>query len=302
MCVNENFHFFFRMSISPIAVVLDMDHRWWSIDDRSWVIDSVTFYLAAMGQSLPPGGSLKVVVVAAFPDRAEVIVSGDWKCASQLRKCLVEKVEIGAKNYNNFESPIGQAVSRAMCFLNKHAVAQNPGRVIVFDCSIDPTDFASQSVSLSNCGWAAVGEQSPLARIHTVSLASESPASALLALTAKTGGVNIPFSLVQSQGSMLQSLFFHLASPSECVDKLLKTRPQPASVHMGTVCVCHNRSIDKGYVCSICLGIYCSDSAGICAVCGSRIRREAKDELPISAQVFEKLFDSAVASAGIFLS
>ena len=74
---------------------------------------------------------------------------------------------------------------------------------------------------------------------------------------------------------------------------------------MVAVCACHNNAIDKGYVCSICLSIYCSDSAGICAVCGSRIRREARDELPLHAQVFSKLFgaksDLAGSSTSIFL-
>jgi transcription initiation factor TFIIH subunit 3 len=242
-----------------------------------------------MGQQLSADSKLNISIVCAFPAKSETVLCGDWPCIAQLRKALVDRSFAG-----DFETPVGQALSRALCFVNKDRAV---GCVIIFDCSSHATDFASQSVAISNCGWAAVGQDHPLARINVVSLASDTPSAALLAVSAKTGGIHIPRLYTETQGSLLQAMLFHLTN-SEEMNRILKTRPQPTTTHMGTVCACHNKSIDRGYVCSICLSIYCSDAAGICSACGSRIRREAKDEQPISAQVFEKLFEAGTSLFG----
>jgi hypothetical protein len=276
----------------PLAIVIDMDPRWWNHQSNDLsLIDTIAFYVAGLGQCLPPMTGMKICVIASFAEKSEFIVSGDWKCIGQMKQRLLEKLSSQQIGPDCYESPIGQGISNALCFINRTKI---PGRVVVFDCSREATDFCSQSVVITNCGWAAVGTDSgnPLAKINLVSLVSEAPSSSLISLSAKTGGVYIPSSFSATQGSLLQALFFHLVGEGN-----FKTRPMSSNVIMGTVCACHNKSIDRGYVCSICLSIYCSDTAGICSVCGSRMRREAKDDLPISGQVFEKLFAS---SQGLF--
>ena len=277
--------------------MVDMDPRFWTEDRLEWVTSAVTFYVAAIGTSLTFPGNMEVAVIAAFPEKAKTVIVGDWRGISTLGDKLTALVrDRDSGSGELFETPIAQGISRALCFVNKSSMK---GRVIVFECSTGVTDFSSQSVALSNCGWAA-GK----ARISVVSLASAQPAAALLSLCDRTGGVHIPAAFCGSKGELVQALLFHL-SASEIATKSLKSRPQAATQHMGAVCACHNKAIDKGYVCSICLSIYCSDSAGICAVCGSRIRREARDELPLHAQVFSKLFgaksDLAGSSTSIFL-
>ena len=278
---------------STLVVVIDMDQRYWGRSGRlQSTIEAISFYVASLCQSLPFPSTIKLAVIAAFSDKSETILSGDWKRIADLSQALDAAMQSHAPPGTIYESPMGQAVSRALTFANKRRSA-TPARIVVFDCSVQPTDFSSQSVALSNCGWAAIGaSESLLARVHVVSLASATPSASLLALCGKTGGTHIPSQFTQSSGELLQALLFHLTA-SESILKQLKCRPQLSTLHMGTVCVCHNKSIDRGYVCSICLSIYCSETAGICAVCGSRIRREAKDEQPISAQVFGKLFDAA---------
>ena len=266
-----------------LAVVLDMDSRWRCETKSNRLIESLKFYISFLGNSV---GKLGMSVYACFSDKTETVVSGDWTvCLNQiedeLESLIVRRTE---QDKSNFETPIAQGISKGILFLRKSPTVGVSPRIIVFECSREAVDFSSQSVALSNCGWSA-GE----CKVHVVSLASDTPSSNLVSVCTKTGGVHIPYSLTVG-GKLIQSLLFHLATPDEGVVKLLKVRPQSSRTHMGTTCVCHNKPMDKGYVCSICLAIYCAETGGICSVCGSRFRREAKDELPVRLQVFSKLF------------
>ena len=268
-----------------LAVVLDMDSRWWCESPSAHVMESLKFYISVLGNSV---GTLGMSVYACFSDKTETVVSGDWsvclnKIEDELESLIVRRKELSVETAS-FETPIAQGISKSILFLRKSSNVGVSPRVVVFECSRETVDFSSQSVALSNCGWSAGSS-----KVHVVSLASETPSSNLLSVCVKTGGVHIPHPLTIG-GKLIQSMLFHLAAPDDGVVKLLKVRPQSSRTHMGTTCVCHNKPMDKGYVCSICLAIYCAETGAICSVCGSRFRREAKDELPVRLQVFSKLF------------
>ncbi len=259
---------------------------------KAHVLDALAFYVSAVGESLSYPGELNVSLIAAFPEKATTVYTGDWKGINEgITKLVNHLLEESTTGTEVFEAPIAQAISKALASISKNKKPNKSGKIIILECSNEVTDFSTQSVPISNCGCAANGtcEGVPLASVSVVSLASKTPSSALLGLCLKTGGVHIPKDKCLDCGSLLQALMFHLV-PSDVSSKTLKTRPQSQRTHMSTTCVCHNKSVDKGYVCSVCLAIYCTETAGICSVCGSRIRREAKDELPIHAQTFSKLF------------
>jgi len=273
-----------------LGIVLDMDSRWWcagekdgSEDRLESLIQIIKFYISFMGNC---GGDIAVSIIACFSDRSEVAVKGDWKfCVENFNDEMHALIlrRTNRESGHQLESPIAQGISKSILYMKKRECIDS--RVIVFDCSRESVDFSNQSVALSNCGWAASSCAVAKCRVHVVSLVSTTPSSNLLSVCSKTGGIHIPMC---SGGKLLQSLLFHLTASESLVG--LKVRPQSQRSHMGTVCVCHNRSIDKGYVCSICLSIYCNETSGICSVCGSRIRREAKDDLPVNLQIFSKLF------------
>jgi transcription initiation factor TFIIH subunit 3 len=272
-----------------VVIVLDMDPRWWVSGDRfEKVIESVGLLIGSVGLSLAFPANMETAIVCAFPSRAEFVVTAHWRQTGNLHQLVKEAIERQTVSGSEaFESPIAQAISRGLCFIRARP-GTSPGHIIVFDCSRESTELSSQSVALSNCGWTALGsEDNQIARISVVSLGSSKPSTALLGLVSRTGGVHIPHRFCESKGTLLQALLFHLCVPA---DSTLKIRPPESSQEMSAVCVCHNKSLDKGYVCSICLSIYCSDGGAICSVCGSRIRREAKDEVPIHSQVFSRLF------------
>jgi hypothetical protein len=266
-----------------LAIVLDMDSRWWCSETTAHLLESLKYYISFMGNSV---GKLEMSVYACFSDGTETVVSGDWsmcvlKLEDELESLIVRRKESVVENV--FETPIAQGISKSILFTRRHGSISS--RIIVFECSRETVDFSSQSVALSNCGWSTGN-----CRIHVVSLVSDTPSSNLLLVCSKTGGVHIPRSMTGVGGKLVQSMLFHLAAPDDSVMRVLKTRPQSNRTHMGTTCVCHNKPMDKGYVCSICLAIYCSETGAICGVCGSRFRREAKDEAPLRLQMFSKLF------------
>jgi hypothetical protein len=267
-----------------LAVVLDMDTRWWCSHSSGYIIESLKYYISFMGNST---GKLEMSVYACFADGTETVVSGDWSaCVLKLEDELESLIarRKGALSDKVFETPIAQGISKGVLFTRRHS-GNISSRIIVFECSRETVDFSSQSVALSNCGWSTGN-----CRVHVVSLGSDSPSSNLLLVCSKTGGVHIPRSMTGLGGKLVQSMLFHLCAADDSVTRVMKTRPQSNRTHMGTTCVCHNKPMDKGYVCSICLAIYCSETGAICGVCGSRFRREAKEEAPLRLQMFSKLF------------
>jgi hypothetical protein len=268
-----------------LAIVLDMDPRWWVDDQRiTNLLDSIKLFIAAVGATIPFPSQLDVAVIAAFPDKAEIVAHGPWRTVTGFQSDLQVSLQARANGSSEvFESPVAQAISRGLCFIKKRG---SEGHIVVFDCSQDPTDFSAQTVALSNCAWAC----GSLAKTSVVALGSSKPSSALLGLVSRTCGIFIPHQFTLTAGGLSEALLFHLVAP---MTYNLKVRPQETSQEMNASCVCHNKVVDKGYICSICLSIHCSDAAGICSVCGSRIRREAKDELPVHSQVFTRLFTNS---------
>ena len=260
-----------------LCIVLDMDIRWWTEPRFEMVINAIKFFVSTIG--LSQREDLCLSVIACFHDRAvPVLVSKNWRDISSLSDKLSKLRAEHIPKEEVYEIPIAQGISKALCFGN---IDNTVNSVIVFECI---SDFVAQTVPLSNCGWAA-GET----HVHVVSLGGvgKVPSPGLMSLCNKTGGVYIPPQFTQSIGELTQALLFHLGDTKS---GLFKTRPALSETHMAATCVCHNKQCTMGYVCSICLAVYCSETAGTCAMCGSRMRREAKDEQPISGQPFSKLF------------
>lgn len=254
-----------------LSFVLDMDSRWWSESRESMMVENICFYIGAMSLR---GVEMPVSIMACYHDVSEVLcTSPDWRECVSILKTGGLRARLG-----EYETPISQGVSRAICAGSR----KTDCAIIMFECG--KSDFSAQNVTLSNCGWAAESVGIP---IHLVTLGGV-PSPSLLRLCFKTGGVHIPPAFTGTPGELMQALMFHLTSNARAE---LKVRPPPNQTHMGATCICHNKPLDRGYVCSICLAIYCAETAGTCTVCGSRIRREAKDEQAISTQTFSRLFN-----------
>lgn len=94
-------------------------------------------------------------------------------------------------------------------------------------------------------------------------------------------------SLLQQAAHLTQGLYFKPEHRSGVLQYLLQnlacdshTRAalqvyQPQGVDFRASCFCHKNVIDIGYVCSVCLSIYCRQS-GSCTTCGTCFVRRTK--------------------------
>ena len=279
------------MFLMATAVVLDLSTDYWCNQPTVQLKDVVELVLVALrASSLQHSWENQpaFAIIAAFPDSAEYLYSGvfDEAAISLVNETLRLKLQHRADVSGvSGESLISQALCMASCFVRKNG---KRGRILLFETSANSNDFSKQSVEVSNCGWALSQEEPSIASVDVISLGGPKRSSILVNLSRKTGGTCIPPSLTRSAASILQSILFLSTTQIEGFLKLIQSKAAD-SLDMGAVCTCHANPIDCGYVCSVCLAVYCSETSAVCSVCGSRIRREIRDELPLYQKAFSQL-------------
>lgn len=68
----------------------------------------------------------------------------------------------------------------------------------------------------------------------------------------------------------LSQMFWSVFLPDCASREKLKLPDQPPII-LKTSCFCHNRLVDQGFVCSVCLSVFCK-TALECPTCGNRVR------------------------------
>ncbi|EER17265.1 hypothetical protein Pmar_PMAR005787 [Perkinsus marinus ATCC 50983] len=275
--------------------------------------------VGAISAASTSGDSLGVCIVGVSPTKAKILLKGSWPEMDRtaLWEAMVGFIKASVKERSRPSSTmtttssslIAAGLSLALCYLNKHLTI--PGRArccIVEAVSVyGEANYASEAVPLANCGWAAQDlrvpidlctvcpgrtpqSSSPSNDRSSSSSSNASPTSAtlLVQLCEATRGVHIPSKRCSTVGGLFQSLMFHFSVPSLGEREVLKTRPSARLLDMGSLCACHGLPVDRGYVCSVCLCIYCNDSSGVCRKCGARFKRTATSELPLAEQPFER--------------
>ena len=259
-----------------LVLVLDVNPKYFSKCNISETLEILAACIRGYGLMKPKTG---VAVIAAYPDCTQYVLrvpaasqatSAEVEVAIvEMKNVVVNRVgELGREGGLVGSSMISQAISRGVCFIKK-------GKIVVFETSERFSDFSKQHVQLSNCGWALEGR----IVVDLVSLGGETSA-ALSSLSIKSGGVQV------AVGHM-QAVLFHVVHQAQ---GLVKTPDTKSAMHMGAVCICHGNPLNCGYVCSVCLAIFCSESSAICAVCGSRFRRESREATtPLNQRSFSDL-------------
>ena len=70
--------------------------------------------------------------------------------------------------------------------------------------------------------------------------------------------------------SVLSQMFWNVFLPGKLSRDKLRLPDQPP-VLLKASCFCHNQLVDQGYVCSVCLSVFCK-TALECPTCGNRVR------------------------------
>mmetsp|Transcript_19368 Transcript_19368/g.33298 ORF Transcript_19368/g.33298 Transcript_19368/m.33298 type:complete len:291 (-) Transcript_19368:377-1249(-) len=172
-------------------------------------------------------------------------------------------------NINNSRGTFSASLSMSLCltnrWINAHKQLDKPtSRILVVHSSdIDATQyigtmngiFCAQKLSVPIDACICFGEEVPF----------------LQQATSITGGVYSHPSLRDIQTSLLQILLLNHLPDSQCRE-LLRV-PTQNKVDFRASCLCHKKMMSVGYVCSVCLSLFCERTAA-CAACGSAFGRE----------------------------
>ena len=277
------------------VVVLDISPDYWAGEHLpiklAEALDLALVILRSAALQLAWEAQPAVALIAAFPEGAEYLYAGDFneQRIKSVRGSLEKRVAARADGQGlTGEALVSQGLCMAACFVKKHSKGSLRGRIVLLETSAASASFNKQSVEISNCGWALSQEGRQAPTVDLVSLGGPKTAAVLGNIVKKTGGTHIPPSLTRSAAAALQAVLFLSTSQSEGILRLIQPKTSE-TLDMGAVCSCHANPIECGYICSVCLAVYCSEASGLCAVCGSRIRREIRDELPLNQKTFTQV-------------
>ncbi|EPY49294.1 transcription factor TFIIH complex subunit Tfb4 [Schizosaccharomyces cryophilus OY26] len=149
------------------------------------------------------------------------------------------------------------ALSRALAYINQ-AQSQKyiRSRIVIFSLT---GDVALQYIPTMNCIFCAQKKNIPISicNIAGGTLFLEQAADA-------TGGIYLK---VDNPKGLLQHLMMTLF-PDQNLRKHLNT-PNQANVDFRATCFCHKNVLDIGFVCSVCLSIYC-EPRDFCSTCQTK--------------------------------
>merc|ERR1712029_830201 len=164
------------------------------------------------------------------------------------------------KGFKSNECLLSGAMTKALCYINKIQSSRLENdkvvaRMLVLSSS---GDSAAQYMNYMNVFFTAQKLNIP------VDVCMIGQDSGLLQQGSDiTGGLYIK---VAQLGELLQYLTW-LFLPGPTVRKMLGA-PPPVKVDYRAACFCHRQLVDVGYVCSVCLSIFCKFNP-VCTTCHS---------------------------------
>ncbi|PFH57117.1 hypothetical protein XA68_15492 [Ophiocordyceps unilateralis] len=295
---------------SLLAVVLDTNPRAWAaLEDRLPLAKAVANILVFINAHLAFSSANQVAVVAAHVKRAvwlypspprPVDGSGDVPMSdpqpfsasankypqfAHIESTVIASLETlmgetTAEDLDELTTRLSGALTLALCYINKvaqalgssttgsfadraktSARAPSPikGRILVISVS---DSEPSQYIPTMNAVFAAAHAQ---VAIDTLSLTGD--ATFLQQACFNTNG---SFLAASNPQGLLTYLMFGLIADTEA-RKLLIT-PTHDKVDFRAACFCHGKVVDTGFVCSICLSIFCEPPPEAeCLTCGTKL-------------------------------
>ncbi|KAI8149159.1 TFIIH subunit Tfb4/p34 [Fennellomyces sp. T-0311] len=158
-------------------------------------------------------------------------------------------------------SMITGAFSMALCYINRVTKNDEVGhikpRILILSLS---ADSAFQYIPLMNCIFSAqkAGIPVDVCKVYGEETAFLQQAANI------TGGIYVK---VENPQSLLQYLMFAFL-PERYARNFLNL-PNQDQVDFRAACFCHKKIVDIGYVCSVCLSIFCSWSP-VCTTCKTK--------------------------------
>jgi transcription initiation factor TFIIH subunit 3 len=167
----------------------------------------------------------------------------------------------------NYSDPNSSSTSDARSGANA-ALGSSTSRILILSAS---PDNSAQYIPTMNAIFAAQRLSIP---IDVLTLASSS--TFLQQAADATGGIHLARTTPASHAGLLQTLMLaFLPDPTARQNLIVPAQASGANgggVDFRAACFCHRRIVDVGFVCSICLSIFCEPVPdGTCLTCGSHL-------------------------------
>ncbi|XP_033628080.1 general transcription factor IIH subunit 3-like isoform X1 [Asterias rubens] len=294
------------MECSLVVVVVDVNPVWWGLqnganDKGLTLFECMDHVLAFINSHVMMNQNNKVAVIASHTNESRFLYPGreaDVKAddggrevrdgkyehfanindtvQEEIRKLIVENPTVG-----HTDTLLAGSLAMGLCYIHRVQKACQAGqkinsRLLVIKAA---DDNASQYMNLMNVIFTAQKQSIPVDACIL-----EKDSGLLQQACDITNGVYLQ--IPQINGLLQYLLWVFLPDPS-----LRETLVLPPSIHVDyrAACFCHRTLIDIGYVCSVCLSIFCTYSP-ICSTCHTafklktapvlRAKKKKKTSLP----------------------
>lgn len=279
-----------------LVIVLDTNPAWWgrgnSNEDKKLTLSKCVDTLMVFANShLMMNHLNKIAFIAAhsnashflYPkkknDSVDAVIDGElndgkyelfdrmnYLVKEEIKDLVLNSMEVEFEN----DSLIAGAVSMALCYIHRmekeaQLGVQISSRILVVKAS---EDNPAQYMNFMNTIFSA---QKLNIVIDACILDNDS--GLLQQACDITGGVYLK--VPQPQGLLQYLLWVYLPDPST---RERLTLPPRAQVDYRAACFCHRSLIDIGYVCSVCLSVFCTFSP-ICSTCQTTFKINAPPKL-----------------------
>ncbi|XP_053557791.1 general transcription factor IIH subunit 3 [Bombina bombina] len=278
--------------VNLLVIVVDVNPIWWgqqallqSEVSLPKCIDSVL----VMGNAhLFMGRNNKLAVIASHIQESRLLFPGkQWKCGDLSAEAAIQESNVSGSKDGKYElltaanemivedikdlmtkttelkgqrteTLLAGSLAKALCYINKinkdaSAVQEVKSRILVIKAA---EDSALQYMNFMNVIFAS---QKQNIIIDACVLGSDS--GLLQQACDITGGIYLKIPKVNS---LLQYLLWVFLPDQDQRSQL--NLPPPVHVDYRAACFCHRNMIEIGYVCSVCLSIFCTFSP-ICTTC-----------------------------------
>lgn len=197
---------------------------------------------------------------------------------------IVDNDENQQQQQDQNQSLLSGSLAQALCLINAHRRDFARSRVLVFSLGphLDADTYSCQYMQLSNLFFAAQKQSVLLDACSIAMLNRDAEESAPVAASMEdhfassilqqgcdlTGGRYIR---VFKTGSLLEHLFWCL-TPTGADQRARYVLPPKHRTSPPAACFCHRKVLEIGYVCSVCVSIFCQ-YLPFCSTCNSNMFR-----------------------------
>mmetsp|Transcript_36879 Transcript_36879/g.59239 ORF Transcript_36879/g.59239 Transcript_36879/m.59239 type:complete len:336 (+) Transcript_36879:405-1412(+) len=167
---------------------------------------------------------------------------------------------VGGGAQTSTPTPLAAALSMATCYCNRlqsrNTTRAAAPRVL---CVAGSEDHSAQYIAVMNAIFSAQRAGIPVDSC----LLGDADSAFLQQAAHITGGLYYK----PRRGDALVQYLLSISS-ADCYSRKFLKLPNQRGVDFRASCFCHKRPVDTGWVCSVCLSIFCQDRSG-CPTCGA---------------------------------